>query len=351
MKGIIIILLTIIFTVCSVQAANLTYDNFCIDNKISTNEEATINKIINSVYTGYTAQAINICNSKLNADSSRPTYYLFRGFAQMKQDNFKSAISDLTTAIKKDSNFSVMSYYLRALCYFTQNDYTNGFKDLDKALSMLNSLPKTNPNMPPKGEQYVWHYKISDNYHSVSYLINRAYINYAKKYIVNELNKARANSLYTLDSNKLNKMYERMIVASETMSKDRSEIRDSEIVIKLDEPIYFSDIRNDLDVFASEKSFNNSGDGIDWDSYMAVVQNKIKQVWEPAPNQSRRAIAQFSISRNGEVSNIRIITSSGSEHGDRRAINAIKQAAPFRPLPSNYKNDHVDIQFTFTPSM
>ena len=343
--------LFLFLSICNADAAEINFDFFYIANKISANEEATITKILDSINYGNPSQAINICDTKINNDNSKPTYYLFRGFAYMKQKNIPQAISDLTTAINKDSNFSIMSYYLRSLCYFSQNNYTNGFIDIEKALSMLNYLPKKSTNLPPKEERCIWHYRTSDNYHVTSYLINRAYVNFAKKYIMNEINKVQANPSYKPDYDKLNKMYNNMITSSETMYTDRSEIYDIELSRNMDAPISISDIGSSLQSLAPQTNNNDKGDGIDWDSYMATVQNKIRQVWTPDYTQHRRAIVRFTIARSGDVSNIRIETSSGSEHGDIDCINAIKQAAPFRPLPSEFKGSSINIQFTFTPNM
>jgi outer membrane biosynthesis protein TonB len=34
-------------------------------------------------------------------------------------------------------------------------------------------------------------------------------------------------------------------------------------------------------------------------------------------------------------------------NADNAALNAVKLAAPFRPLPPEYKGQNIDIQFTF----
>jgi TonB family protein len=42
-----------------------------------------------------------------------------------------------------------------------------------------------------------------------------------------------------------------------------------------------------------------------------------------------------------------LVRSSGNQDTDQAAIDAVKRAAPFDPLPSDYRGTNVDIKFTF----
>jgi outer membrane biosynthesis protein TonB len=42
-----------------------------------------------------------------------------------------------------------------------------------------------------------------------------------------------------------------------------------------------------------------------------------------------------------------VLHSSGSQDNDNSAINAVRSAAPFKPLPYEYNGSYVDIQFSF----
>jgi TonB family protein len=42
-----------------------------------------------------------------------------------------------------------------------------------------------------------------------------------------------------------------------------------------------------------------------------------------------------------------VYESSGLQYVDAAAINAVKSASPFSPLPTEYKEQNIDIQFTF----
>ena len=86
----------------------------------------------------------------------------------------------------------------------------------------------------------------------------------------------------------------------------------------------------------------------DFGPYMREVQWKIKKNWEPPKGtEPQSAVALFKIHKDGNVSNIQIIKSSGIKEYDDKAITAIQLTAPFRPLPQEYTQNSVDIQFTF----
>jgi TonB family protein len=84
----------------------------------------------------------------------------------------------------------------------------------------------------------------------------------------------------------------------------------------------------------------------DYDSYMKAVQSAIKGDWNPPRlAQSTRVVLSFKISRDGGVSSIGVVRSSGNDAMDRAGINAVASAAPFPPLPPGQEKS-VDIEFT-----
>ena len=86
----------------------------------------------------------------------------------------------------------------------------------------------------------------------------------------------------------------------------------------------------------------------DFGPYMRELQQRIKRNWDPPRGEeSRRVVLLFGISRDGRLTNVRVQKSSGLESADRAAIAAVKLTAPFRPLPAAYRENSVDIQFTF----
>lgn len=87
---------------------------------------------------------------------------------------------------------------------------------------------------------------------------------------------------------------------------------------------------------------------VDFGPYMAALQRKVKRNWiAPEAGNSRRSVLIFSIARSGELLNLRVGKTSGSTSSDQSAMEAVRRAAPFANLPSAYKGDRIDIQFTF----
>jgi TonB family protein len=99
---------------------------------------------------------------------------------------------------------------------------------------------------------------------------------------------------------------------------------------------------------------NQSVDGIDarqdadMSAYLQQLQEQVRRHWIPGLTQSsRRTVLHFTVSRAGLVSNIRIAQTSGLSMTDEAALNAVKQAVPFAPLPTAYTENYINIQFTF----
>jgi len=80
---------------------------------------------------------------------------------------------------------------------------------------------------------------------------------------------------------------------------------------------------------------------------MSDLQRRIKRCWYPPTGpETKRVKVIFALSRNGELSNLRIIRTSGINMADNAALKAVENAAPFRPLPPGAPSS-VDIEFTF----
>ncbi|MBQ9246669.1 TonB family protein [bacterium] len=93
---------------------------------------------------------------------------------------------------------------------------------------------------------------------------------------------------------------------------------------------------------------NSSTEGTDFGPYMQELESRIKMNWDtPKYSESTHVVLLFKIAKDGRLMNVDIKQSSGYSDVDQAAINAVKLTAPFRPLPANYKADHIDIQFNF----
>lgn len=80
--------------------------------------------------------------------------------------------------------------------------------------------------------------------------------------------------------------------------------------------------------------------------YMADMQRRIKRAWFPPKDAPAPIVIHFRVARNGEVSKVRVHKTSGSEIGDRAAIRAIENAAPFRPVMQG-SPESLDFEFKF----
>jgi len=77
-------------------------------------------------------------------------------------------------------------------------------------------------------------------------------------------------------------------------------------------------------------------------SYFASIKRKIELVWQ-YPYEAAAAGIQgeltldFVIARSGKVNSVELVRSSGSKILDDEAIRSIRKAAPFDPIPAQYK--------------
>ena len=94
----------------------------------------------------------------------------------------------------------------------------------------------------------------------------------------------------------------------------------------------------------NNQSFEN---GI-FTSYMANVQNKIRSNWTPPEgDKSRKVVLLFKVGRDGRILNHSVYHSSGDKTMDDAAIEALLKSQPFEPLPDEFSDGSVDVQFTF----
>lgn len=85
------------------------------------------------------------------------------------------------------------------------------------------------------------------------------------------------------------------------------------------------------------------------DETLADVTRRIKRSWFPprhcVPPYPPAPIVAFKIHKNGSVSDIKLIKSSGEDLRDKSCVEAVRNAAPFRPLPD--RHNELSISFTF----
>jgi protein TonB len=84
--------------------------------------------------------------------------------------------------------------------------------------------------------------------------------------------------------------------------------------------------------------------------YLDQLQSKIKNRWKPAANEKGEVVVQFAISRNGSMSGLKLVNSSGRSILDRQAMQAVEMSAPFAQLPSGFSGQSLTVNLTLKPS-
>ncbi len=86
---------------------------------------------------------------------------------------------------------------------------------------------------------------------------------------------------------------------------------------------------------------------VDFTAYMKDLQKRIKRNWHPVQTRTpQRVIVKFKITKTGELLDSKITKTSYDKKLDNAALNAIKNTK-FKPLPNEYEEDSVEIEFTF----
>ena len=97
-----------------------------------------------------------------------------------------------------------------------------------------------------------------------------------------------------------------------------------------------------------EKPSTIDVENVDFGPYMRHMQRKIKQNWQPQSlDNPTSVVLRYKIMRNGELGDYSVLKSSGNADLDNSAIQALIKSFPLRPLPCEYKQDSIEVQFTF----
>jgi len=77
--------------------------------------------------------------------------------------------------------------------------------------------------------------------------------------------------------------------------------------------------------------------------------DKVARSWKAAspPEVGKKAVVISTITRDGKVMEAKIGTPSGSEGWDQAAVEAVKSAAPFPPLPRSWAGTSLEVHWHF----
>lgn len=82
--------------------------------------------------------------------------------------------------------------------------------------------------------------------------------------------------------------------------------------------------------------------------YIETLRNKISSTWyTPGEGNKLEAVVKFKIFRDGRVSDLSLESESGSKAFDLAALRAVKNAAPFPRLPSDFTSSYLAVYLKF----
>jgi TonB family protein len=90
--------------------------------------------------------------------------------------------------------------------------------------------------------------------------------------------------------------------------------------------------------------------GVDYGQYLANVHKRVLGQWHLPKNVHRAAATiRFSVAKDGSVSNLRMIHSSGVAAFDEAVRNAVNHSSPLMQLPAKSTGVDIEIEFNDLP--
>ncbi|MDP2279356.1 MAG: TonB family protein, partial [Nitrospirota bacterium] len=96
--------------------------------------------------------------------------------------------------------------------------------------------------------------------------------------------------------------------------------------------------------------------GFKYDGYMMRLKDKIEGIWQYPSDAAMRGIygdlyLSFTIKKNGTLSKVELVRTSGYRSLDDAAIKALKDAEPYWPLPEDWKEEELTVKGHFMYSI
>jgi len=143
---------------------------------------------------------------------------------------------------------------------------------------------------------------------------------------------------------------------SESHQKTQRELEEESNVVPFGEGGPVSGPYGVFNAGGAKGGFGFTGGGGDFGSryawYVRVVQQKVSENWlkyevDPRISDARRVYVTFDIKRDGHPTNIQIEQSSGVPSLDQSAVRALERIDTFGPLPPDYSESKVSVEFWF----
>jgi protein TonB len=147
------------------------------------------------------------------------------------------------------------------------------------------------------------------------------------------------------------------IFGDEQEASGNSEHEPSEegMALALEEPGSILFDKEIIEKYARRRTSENTGKGLTFSipelkhrGYLRMLKDKIEDIWKYPEEAARKGITgdlyiTFSILKDGTLGDVRLIRTSGYEDLDEAAMNAVKEAAPYWPLPDDWEGDKLTI--------
>jgi len=92
--------------------------------------------------------------------------------------------------------------------------------------------------------------------------------------------------------------------------------------------------------------------GVDFKPYLARILNDVRTNWyrmiSPSAAMEKGKLAiEFAITKDGNLSGMKLVTSSGATNMDRAAWGGVTASSPFPPLPTDFTGPYLALRFRF----
>ena len=92
--------------------------------------------------------------------------------------------------------------------------------------------------------------------------------------------------------------------------------------------------------------------GVDFGPYLQRIVQVVRQNWyilipESAEMKKGKLAIEFAITKDGQVADMRLVTSSGDVALDRPAWGSITNSNPFPPLPTQFRGPYLALRFRY----
>ncbi len=92
--------------------------------------------------------------------------------------------------------------------------------------------------------------------------------------------------------------------------------------------------------------------GVDFGPYLQRIVQVVRQDWyilipESAEMKKGKLAIEFAITKDGQVADMRLVTSSGDVALDRPAWGSITNSNPFPPLPTEFRGPYLALRFRY----